>query len=515
MTLRKKIFFIVAYAIEGVMIVLYAGISVFFLGNLIENEEAVVKRNVEWVGRALRRDVAILDRNLADWSRWDDMYEFADRPTEEFVDSNLPVESLDVLDVNFIVIVDREGRVLAEQGMDGKTRERIAVPAEIGQQLKPGNMLSSFDSLMQGHSGFISFATGPALIATRPIITSRGEGPPRGTIVFVKMLSDEYRRNLADFLGYPLEFALLGSERFLSGFSEISKELRSSDDVRTVVGEAVISGYGFIPDVFGSPFLFYKLDKAIPTSFGTSKLIAALSLVAFLLVSTLVIFFLLHWMVLSRITYLSRALSHARLKGLSKQGIEVVGTDEVAKLAAEINALLVTLFSVRERGDVAERRFETIADTIPAFLWMIGKDRRCLYVNRQVLNCVGNIEVTGFTDVWQKHIHPDDAEGCRLRCADAFESRKSLTMEYRVSCPKGGYRWVLDNGVPFSSSSGVLLGFLHVAVDITDRKSSEEAEKTKRKEAERLNAIMVSRELRMIDLKKEIRVCRALIDKKS
>ena len=127
---------------------LYAGISVFFLGNLIENEEAVVKRNVEWVGRALRRDVAILDRNLADWSRWDDMYEFADQPTEEFVESNLPVESLDVLDVNFIVIVDREGRVLAEQGMDGKTRERIAVPAEIGQQLKPGNMLSSFDSLM-------------------------------------------------------------------------------------------------------------------------------------------------------------------------------------------------------------------------------------------------------------------------------------------------------------------------------------------------------------------------------
>jgi hypothetical protein len=57
------------------------------------------------------------------------------------------------------------------------------------------------------------------------------------------------------------------------------------------------------------------------------------------------------------------------------------------------------------------------------------------------------------------------------------------------------------------------LGFLHTAIDITDRKELEEAEVQKRKDTERLNAIMVSRELRMVELKKEIGECRRLIGK--
>jgi PAS domain S-box-containing protein len=508
MTLRKKIFFIVAYAVEGTMIVLYAGISFFFLGNLIDNEQEDVRRNVEWVGRAIRQDIADMNRQILDWSHWDDMYAFADAPTESFIESNLPVESLDILDLSFIVIADRDGKILAGQGMDRKTREKLAVPSEVEKQVALGNILSTFASPSDGHSGIILFASGPALIATRPIVTSLGEGPPRGAIAFVRMLDDGYRRGLSDFLGYPLAFSFVGSNNFSSDFSEAAKELRSPEDVKTSVGETSISGYGFLPDVFGSPLLFYRLEKAIPTSFGTSKLMAALSLIGFLLVATLLIFFLLHWTVLSRVNFLSRSLAHARRKGLSKEGIDFSGSDEIADLAKEINALLSAFLSVRERGDVAERRFETIADTIPAFLWMIGTNQQCLYVNKQASSCIGAIAAEEFMEAWRKHIHPDDVAGCLARCASAFERRKPLTMEYRVVCSGGGYRWVLDSSVPFSSSVGVFLGFLHVAVDITDRKDSEEKEVSKRKEAERLNAIMVSRELRMIELKKEIKELR-------
>lgn len=496
------------------MIVLYAGISFFFLGNLIDNEQENVRRNVEWVGRAIRQDIADMDRQLLDWSQWDDMYAFADAPTESFVESNLPVESLDILDVSFIVIANRDGKVLAGQGMDRKTREKLAVPDEVERQIALGNILSTFTSPSDGHTGIILFPSGPAFIATRPIMNSLGEGPPRGTIAFVRMLDDGYRRELSDFLGYPLEFSFVGSKNFSSDFSEVAKDLRSPEDVQTNVSDVLISGYGFLPDVFGSPLLFYRLDKAIPTSFGTSKLMAALSLIGFLLVATLLIFFLLHWTVLSRVNFLSRSLAHARRKGLPKDGIEFSGSDEIADLAKEINALLSAFLSVRERGDVAERRFETIADTIPAFLWMIGTDQQCLYVNKQVSSCVDIVAAEEFMESWRKHIHPDDIAGCLARCASAFEKRRPLTMEYRVSCSNGGYRWLLDNSVPFSSSQGVFLGFLHVAVDITDRKDSEEKEISKRKEAERLNAIMVSRELRMIELKKEIGECRKLIDKK-
>lgn len=488
------------------MITLYAGISFFFLGNLIDNEERTVQRSIEWVGRAIHQDVATLDRQLLDWSQWDDMYDFADAPTEAFIDSNFPLETIDNLDLSFMLVLDRGGKVLAGRGMDLKTRAEISVPLEIENQLKPGNILSTFESSLDGRKGIILFSSGPAFIATRPIITSRGEGPSRGTIAFIRMLDDSYRRELSDFLGYPLTFALLGSTGFSSDFSDAARALSDPQGTHTVVEDASISGYGFVPDVFGSPLLFYKIEKMIPTSFGTTKLMAALALVGFLLVATLLIFFFIHWTVLSRVNYLSEALARAKAKGLSKDGIEFFGTDEIAKLAGEINALLSTLLSTREKSDVAERRFETIADTIPAFLWMIGRKQECLFVNRRSTDFLyESVEKEHFMDAWQARIHPDDREGCIARCAEAFEFRRPLTMEYRMKDHNGGYRWMLDSSVPFSTSKSVFLGFLHVAVDITDRKESEEKEVAKRKEAERLNAIMVSRELRMIDLKKEIR----------
>ncbi|MFZ1735727.1 MAG: CHASE4 domain-containing protein, partial [Candidatus Moraniibacteriota bacterium] len=113
MTLQKKIFFIVAYALEGVLIALYAWLGIFFLGRLVENEQHAVQESVEWTGRVIARDIRTLDHQLLDWSQWDDMYSFAGAPTEEFVKSNLPTDALDVLGVNFIVIANRDGTVLA------------------------------------------------------------------------------------------------------------------------------------------------------------------------------------------------------------------------------------------------------------------------------------------------------------------------------------------------------------------------------------------------------------------
>lgn len=514
MTLRKKIFFIVAYALEGVLIALYAWLGVFFLGRLVENEERSVQGNVEWTGRVIDRDIRTMDSKLFDWSQWDDMYAFADAPTEPFITSNLPVESLDVLGINFVVVVNRDGTVVAERGMDQESRKEIPVPDDIDNQLKPGSFLSTFDSLTRVHSGMIQFSSGPAFIATRPIMDSHGEGPSHGTIAFVKMIDDSYRYGLSNFLGYPVSFELYGSKNFPSDFSSVANQVVSSKDPQTLVGEATISGYGFVPDVFGSPLLFYKIERVIPTAFGVSKIIVVLSLLGFFLLSTLLIFFLLHWTVLSRVNYLSRSLLRAREKGISKSGIEFSGSDEIARLAEEINALLRSLLQVRERGDLAERRFQAIADTMPAFLWMIGRDRECLYANKQTLSLIGETSEDHFTEMWQKNIHPDDEPVCRARCLSAFENRKPLRMEYRVLLAKNQYRWILDNSVPFSSSAGVFLGFLHTAIDITDRKELEEAEVKKRKETERLNAIMVSRELRMVELKKEIGECRRLANKK-
>jgi PAS domain S-box-containing protein len=57
---------------------------------------------------------------------------------------------------------------------------------------------------------------------------------------------------------------------------------------------------------------------------------------------------------------------------------------------------------------------------------------------------------------------------------------------------------------PWHDSAGVILGINGAAMDITERKHSEEALQVSRKKLETINQFLVGRELRMIELKKDI-----------
>ncbi|MCX6266941.1 MAG: hypothetical protein NTW16_06220, partial [Bacteroidetes bacterium] len=68
----------------------------------------------------------------------------------------------------------------------------------------------------------------------------------------------------------------------------------------------------------------------------------------------------------------------------------------------------------------------------------------------------------------------------------------------------GGTKWGELLITPYLGLNNEWLGVHGVTRDITDRKITEEALKQKAKELERFNSLMIGRELKMIELKKEI-----------
>ena len=123
----------------------------------------------------------------------------------------------------------------------------------------------------------------------------------------------------------------------------------------------------------------------------------------------------------------------------------------------------------------SEARFRLLANTAPVLIWMSDTDKRCSYFNKPWLDFTGRSIDAELGDGWAEGVHRDDLQYCLETYEHAFDRHESFRMEYRLRHHNGEYRWVLDVGVPRFSQDRSFLGYIGVAVDVTERKLAEEA----------------------------------------
>jgi PAS domain S-box-containing protein len=126
----------------------------------------------------------------------------------------------------------------------------------------------------------------------------------------------------------------------------------------------------------------------------------------------------------------------------------------------------------------SEQRFRIMADTAPVLIWTSGTDKLCSFVNRGWLTFTGRTMEQELGSGWTEGIHPDDALRCGKIYNNCFDAREPFEMEYRLRRSDGEYRWVLDRGVPRWATNRFFLGYVGVAVDLTDRRKAEEAKQS-------------------------------------
>src|SRR5262245_56981927 len=131
---------------------------------------------------------------------------------------------------------------------------------------------------------------------------------------------------------------------------------------------------------------------------------------------------------------------------------------------------------VEETLRESEARFQQMADTAPAMLWVTEPDARCTFVS------LGWYEFTGQTEQealgkdgfgWLDAVHPDDREGSGRVFLEANKKREPFTLDYRLRRADGVYRWAIDAGRPHFDKAGVFLGYVGSVFDITERKQAE------------------------------------------
>jgi formate hydrogenlyase transcriptional activator len=148
--------------------------------------------------------------------------------------------------------------------------------------------------------------------------------------------------------------------------------------------------------------------------------------------------------------------------------------------AGDLVEFVGTTMDITERKKAEEKireqelELREIMDAAPQFLFVLGGDGSRLYANQSVLEFRGQT-----VEQWQKldfreRFHPDDAERMAREREQALSSQSPFETEARMLRHDGEYRWFLFRYKPLKDQLGRITRWVVPAIDIDDRKRSEE-----------------------------------------
>ena len=158
------------------------------------------------------------------------------------------------------------------------------------------------------------------------------------------------------------------------------------------------------------------------------------------------------------------------------------------------------LVAANEHLRLSEERFRAITEISPVAVGVTSTDGTPLYLNRAYE------EYFGYTgEELMKLNAPDlywDPED-QLTWLRAFQQKGFVRdLEIKVRRKDGTPFWALLSATPINY--GGVHAIMSTIIDVTDRMQAEEALRAANEELTRFNSLMVGRELRMIELKKEV-----------
>lgn len=121
----------------------------------------------------------------------------------------------------------------------------------------------------------------------------------------------------------------------------------------------------------------------------------------------------------------------------------------------------------------SEQRFRLVADAAPVMIWMSGTDKLYSWFNQPWLTFTGRSMAEELGTGWAEGVHPDDFDRRLQTYTAAFDARIPFSMEYRLRRHDGGYRWLIDNGVPRFRSDSKFDGYIGSCIDVTEYKNAE------------------------------------------
>jgi diguanylate cyclase (GGDEF)-like protein/PAS domain S-box-containing protein len=158
----------------------------------------------------------------------------------------------------------------------------------------------------------------------------------------------------------------------------------------------------------------------------------------------------------------------------------------------------------------SETRYRLLAENSTDVIWTMDIGGHFTYVSPSVVNLRGFTPEEIFQQTLEEAISPGSLELVMRSIQRAYEmaaTREPFPPEYleiEQPCKGGGSVWTEATAHPILDDQGQLIGIVGISRDISARKRIQDQLRASMDELVRFNQVMVGRETRMIELKREI-----------
>jgi PAS domain S-box-containing protein len=454
------------------MIGLVGGLYILSRGILLRSfsklEADFARENIERASSALTNEINTLDRTTGEYGAWDQTYRFVHDRNADYAKSEFPAATFLELQINFVAIFDERGTLLFSKGFDPERGGETFLPVGLKDHLQPDSILVKHNSPESRVSGILMLPDGPALVDSRPVLTSDSRGPVAGAVVMGRLLDNSELSRLGSMTHMALVDQRIDQGPLSSDFQRASDEISTANPIAIQsLGDSSLAAYEKVNDIYGKPALMIQvlLPRTIYEQGRTSQLQFLLLLLAAALVFGAVSLYLLERFVISRIADLTENITQIGASGNLSARLEVSGRDELAFLGTAINGMLEDLENSQLDRHEGRTRLGLIMEKMPAVLWTTDRDLRFTSAMGAGLAKLGarSSEMTGKTLF--EYFQTGDPELTPIHAHRRALAGESVTYEFEWE------NLAFETHVqPLHSSEGELLGVIGVALDITDRK---------------------------------------------
>lgn len=345
---------------------------------LSQFERELAINELERFQRSFEKELLYLNRTCADYSWWDDTYEFVINKNETFRRTNLLPQTYEENNINMILIINTSGEVIYGEwyNLDKKQKEKLPVEFSI-PKIALTHPLLTFDNPKSGRFGIISTNYGKVAVASNTILQSNLEGEPRGVFIMGKLLDDNFWENiknqvLLDVNVYPYiekDKLIFNASNYHINEEKIIQIQESKD------GKLLL--WDVIKDIYGHPLLLIRLTHT-QNILSSSETIQFRGITGFILIMVLGIIAL--WIaikkqIISPLQDLTQNIRNSTYRESITFLPNIEKSDEIAllivhfnRMAYKINKLLEEKSKLVEEIAKREQYLDFIINSVPCVI---------------------------------------------------------------------------------------------------------------------------------------------------